>query len=130
MERLTERLTEASQALATLQALLSPRNDIERDAAILRFSYTFEAVWKAARQYLADIEQDDVASPGSTIRRCRAHGILSDVQADAAMNVAKDRNFIVHIYREGLAKELAARLPLHAALMATWLAALRARVTA
>ena len=39
-----ERLAEAEQALSTLTELLPARSVVERDAAILRFAYTFEAV--------------------------------------------------------------------------------------
>jgi hypothetical protein len=50
VERLNERLADADRALVSLQELVSSptRGVIERDAAIMRFAYTFEAVWKAA----------------------------------------------------------------------------------
>jgi hypothetical protein len=53
VERLSERLTEARRALASLEELARrrERSVIERDAAIMRFAYTFEAVWKAAQLF-------------------------------------------------------------------------------
>ena len=58
MERLTERLATARAALATLHDLVRKpdRSKVERDAAIQRFEYTFEAVWKAAQLYLREVE--------------------------------------------------------------------------
>jgi hypothetical protein len=67
VERLNERLAEARAALATLQDLVEKqwRSAVERDAAIMRFAYTFEAVWKAAQRYLIDREGLDVGREGA-----------------------------------------------------------------
>lgn len=64
MERLNERLGVASRALKSFNELanLANPNAIERDAAIQRFEYTFEAVWKAVKLYLNAVEGIDVAS--------------------------------------------------------------------
>jgi hypothetical protein len=50
MEGVKERLQIARKALNTLRELTDkPKlSTVERDAAIQRFEYTFEAVWKAA----------------------------------------------------------------------------------
>ncbi|SEA91664.1 Nucleotidyltransferase substrate binding protein like [Thalassobacillus cyri] len=73
MERLHQRLEAAEKALASFEKLatLKNPNDVERDAAIQRFEFSFEASWKAAKQYLYDIEGVDVGSPKSVIRSCR-----------------------------------------------------------
>ena len=57
MERLSERLAEAAIALASLDELVrrTSRSVVERDAA-MRFTYTFEAVWKTAQRYLYEHE--------------------------------------------------------------------------
>ena len=56
MERLRQRLDIARQALASLKALLPlDVTPVVRDAAIQRFEYTFEAVWKAAQRYLISV---------------------------------------------------------------------------
>jgi hypothetical protein len=58
VERLTERLAVARRALGTLQEVLNLQHPsrVERDAAIQRFEYTCEAVWKAAQRYLQEVE--------------------------------------------------------------------------
>ena len=65
MERLKERFGVAQRALANLREVLAETNPlvIVRDAAIQRFEYTFEAVWKAGQEFLRTQEGIDVGSP-------------------------------------------------------------------
>ena len=132
MARLETRLAEAGAALATLEEVIGRADQslIERDGAILRLIYTFEAVWKACQQVLADREGVAVASPNSTIRAARRLGWLSDEDAQAAITVGRDRNLAVHMYRGEIGAEIARRLAAHAALLRRWLTALRARAEA
>ena len=132
MARLETRLAEAGAALATLEEVIGRADQslIERDGAILRLIYTFEAVWKACQQVLADREGVVVASPNSTIRAARRLGWLSDEDAQAAITIGRDRNLAVHMYRGEIGAEIARRLAAHAALLRRWLAALQARAEA
>ena len=129
MDRLSERLTDAVRALASLQELASraARSTVERDAAIMRFAYTFEAVWKAAQQLLDVAEGLDVGSPKQCVRAARRVGLLTDEQAEAALQMADDRNLTVHVYREAVARDIDSRLSAHAATLAVWLAAMQRR---
>jgi hypothetical protein len=53
MEKLKERLQSCETALTTLdEALHLPFSVIVRDAAIQRFEYSFESVWKLLKGYL------------------------------------------------------------------------------
>jgi len=132
MERLDRRLAEASAALATLHELAGKRERtlVERDSAILRLIYSFEAVWKACQQLLGEREDIEVASPNTAIRAARRLGWLSDADAQAAMAVGRDRNLAVHMYRGEIGAEIAAHLAAHAQLLRRWLAALQRRATA
>ena len=127
MERLSERLAEAETALASFNELVhrTDRSVVERDAAIMRFTYTFEAVWKTAQRYLYEHEGLDVGSPKQAIRASRRIGLVTDEQAEAALRMADDRNLVVHVYREAVARDLDSRLPAHAATLAAWLTAMR-----
>lgn len=80
MERLKERLPVAQRALKTLKELadIASPTTIERDAAIQRFEYSFEATWKTAKRYLSVVEGIDAASPKSVIRASRKVGLFSD----------------------------------------------------
>jgi uncharacterized protein YutE (UPF0331/DUF86 family) len=129
MAGLERRLTEAEAALATLDEAASRASQslMERDSAILRLIYTFEAVWKACQHLLAEREGIEVASPNGAIRAARRLGWLPDADADAAMKIGRDRNLAVHMYRGRIGEEIAERLGRHAALLHRWLDALRER---
>ena len=106
---------------------MAPRSDIERDSAILRLVYTFEAVWKSCQATLQQYENIEVASPNATIRAARRVGWLSDADAEGAITIGKDRNLAVHMYRGQLGDEIEGSLARHAALLRRWLGALRRR---
>ena len=128
MERLYERLNTAEKALmrfAEAMAVINP-NDLERDATIQRFEFTFEALWKAAKLFLLVHEGIDAASPKSVIRACRESGILTEQEAGQALIMADDRNLTVHMYNEPLAVEIYSRLRVHYPVMCQWLAAMKA----
>jgi uncharacterized protein YutE (UPF0331/DUF86 family) len=126
VERLSERLAGARRALASFEELVTrrERSVIERDAAIMRFAYTFEAVWKAAQLYLYEHEGLEIGSPKQSIRASRGVGLLSDEQAQSALSMTDDRNLVVHVYRDAVAADLDTRLHLHATTLAAWLAAM------
>ena len=65
MERLKQKVESARKALKTLTELLDSRSPtvVERDAAIQRFEYTFEAAWKAGNAFLREIEGLEIGSP-------------------------------------------------------------------
>jgi nucleotidyltransferase substrate binding protein (TIGR01987 family) len=129
MERLVQRLDMARKALGTFEEVMqieSP-SSIERDAAIQRFEYTFEAMWKAAKQVLLDIEGVDVASPKGVIRTCREVQLLNEEEAIEALQMVDDRNLTVHTYNEALSLEIYSRLPLYVSFFRTWLHRLQER---
>jgi len=113
---LATRLAEAEAALATLDEALekSVHSLLERDGAILRLIYSFEAVWKACQQLLAEREAIAAGSPNATVRAARRLGWLSDEDARAA-------------YRGEIGAEIAGRLAGHVALLRRWLEALQRR---
>jgi len=126
LERLRQRITLAHHALATLQELTGkPKlSVVERDAALQRFEYTFEAVWKAVQLYLREIEGLEVGSPKAAARASLQSKLLDEPETRSVLMMADDRNLTVHTYNEALAEEIAARIPGHAKLLQTWLARL------
>jgi nucleotidyltransferase substrate binding protein (TIGR01987 family) len=123
VERLTERCQTARRALALLEELaarpqLSP---LERDAAIQRFEYSFESVWKAVQLYLREVEGLVVGSPKRAARASLESQLLNEDETRRALAMIDDRNQTVRTYNEELAKALAARLPQHACLLRSWL---------
>ncbi|HWD57520.1 MAG TPA: nucleotidyltransferase substrate binding protein [Stellaceae bacterium] len=129
MERVERRLAEAAAALATLDDAVAGASLslVERDAAILRLIYTFEAVWKSCQAILGQYENVEAASPNAAIRGARRLGWLSDEDAEAAKRLGQDRNLAVHLYRSELGAEIEHRLAGHAAVLRRWLDALKQR---
>jgi hypothetical protein len=130
MERLDRRLAEAAAALAILDELAgkSERTLVERDGAVLRLIYSYEAVWKACQKVLAALENVSAASPNASIRAARALGWLSD--EDAAIKLGQERNLAVHMYRDQVGQQIEGHLAAHAALLRRWLEALQRRAAA
>lgn len=108
MERLTQRINSAERALDSLNQLviIEKPNEIERDAAIQRFEFSFEACWKAAKQFLYDIEGMDIASPKGVIRSLREVNLLSEEDTILGLNMVNDRNLTVHTYNEEVAVKI------------------------
>ena len=127
MERLKERLGVAQKALATLQEVLAETNPtvILRDAAIQRFEYTFEAVWKTGQEFLRSHEGLDVGSPKGTVRGLFQTGYLNARQAELGLKMVDDRNLTSHTYSEGLSEQIFEELPKYAALMQSCLSVIK-----
>ena len=126
MERVKERLAVARQALKTFEEILrEPKTSIVRDAAIQRFEYTFETIWKAAQSYLKVMESLDAGSPKSAMRSSHQVGLLTEEQARCALAMADDRNLTVHTYNEALAEKIYSNLFQYAPLMESWLSAMQ-----
>ncbi|WP_205621078.1 nucleotidyltransferase substrate binding protein [Salsuginibacillus kocurii] len=107
MEGLRQRLEVAETILASFQqlALLTNPSEIERDAAIQRFEFSFEACWKAAKQFLYDMEGLDVGSPKGVVRSCREVQLLDEEEAMLALEMVNDRNLpSIHITKKWLTK--------------------------
>lgn len=131
MARLTERIADAEKALCRLAEVLAidEPGSIERDAAIQRFEFSFEATWKAARNFLLDHEGIDAASPKNVIRVCREIGLLTDDDAVLALQMADDRNLSVHTYNEPLAVKIYSRLPRYHTLLTELLTGMQKKLS-
>lgn len=127
MGRSGERIAAARKAMSAFQEVMQIEEPtaIERDAAIQRFEFTFEAVWKAAKEVLFEREGMDVGSPKGAIRSCREVGVLTQEQAIIALEMADDRNLTVHTYNEKLAIEIYSRLRTYRDILMCWLEGLR-----
>lgn len=94
MERLLERINSAEKALSSFaeHVDLKEPSSVERDAIIQRFKFSFEACWKAAKQYLYDIEGINVASSKGVMRSLRENSILDEDEAVKGIGMVDDRN--------------------------------------
>jgi nucleotidyltransferase substrate binding protein (TIGR01987 family) len=128
VDRLNQRLEQAGRALKSLQALagLSEPSLVERDAAIQRFEYTVEAVWKAAKAVLSERYGVELASPKPVVRACAQNGLLEESDARVAMDMIDDRNLTAHTYNEELAAAIFGGLAGYTALLGRWLDSMNA----
>lgn len=125
MEQLTLRLQIARQALLKLkEALALPFSEIVRDAAIQRFEFSFETLWKASQAYLREVEGIDTGSPKSVVRSLLNSHLFNEDDAAALMDIIDERNLTVHTYNEATAQGVFEKLPQYAELMDRWLSAM------
>ncbi len=91
------------------EILQEKKTEIARDAAILRFEFTFDVAWKALKEYLENRKNVMVASPGDCFREAYRTGVIE--YKATWLKMAKARNEAVHTYKEALAKALYKKLP-------------------
>jgi nucleotidyltransferase substrate binding protein (TIGR01987 family) len=106
-ERFSERQTAVLNAAARLEEVATlPETDIVRDAAIQRFEFTFELVWKTLQLYL-EHEGLESAGPRAVIKRAFVMRLISDEdEADIWFQMLDDRNLTSHAYDETLATRI------------------------
>lgn len=118
MEKLTALGADANRALSTLRAILETEfSVIVRDAAIQRFEYTFEVVWKLTSEHVKVHEGVLSNSPKSCFRNAFQAGLLDEEETVLALEMTDDRNRTVHTYHEAVATAIFARLPDYSRLM-------------
>ncbi|WP_416148293.1 HI0074 family nucleotidyltransferase substrate-binding subunit [Salipaludibacillus sp. HK11] len=122
MERLRQRLKSAEKALTSFRqlAMLKNPSEVERDASIQRFEFSYEACWKAAKQYLFDMEGLYIGSPKGVIRSSREVNLLNEKEAITALNMVNDRNLTVHTYNEEVAEKIQANIEEYYHLLELW----------
>ncbi|MDL1909289.1 DUF86 domain-containing protein [Chloroflexi bacterium CFX6] len=123
MERVKERLNVARKALSTLRELTdkSKLTEVERDAAIQRFEYTFEAAWKTAQLYLSEAEGLTANSPKSAVRASWQVGLFDEKTAQTALRMVEARNLTVHTYNEKLAQSVYRQIKGYVDVLEVWL---------
>ena len=99
-------------ALLTLdEVLMMEWSRVVRDAAIQRFEYCFELVWKLIKRRLK-LDGIEANSPRQAIRHAFETGYIEDV--DFWFELLEDRNLTTHTYNAEIADkvfESAKRLP-------------------
>jgi nucleotidyltransferase substrate binding protein (TIGR01987 family) len=103
-ERFSERQAAVLNAVARLcEAVTLPETDIVRDAAIQRFEFTIELVWKTLQLYL-EYEGLESSGPRAVLKRAFVMRLIPDLdEADVWLRMLDDRNLTSHAYDETLA---------------------------
>lgn len=104
MEKASLQLEDLKKALKKLkEALELPDNEINRDATIQRFEFTFELAWKLM-QNIAQENSPNVYGPKNAIREAAQLGLITD--PEKWFEYLKKRNLASHTYNEEQAKEV------------------------
>jgi nucleotidyltransferase substrate binding protein (TIGR01987 family) len=114
VEKLDLKHNDAARALDALRDILvEPYSVIVRDAAIQRFEFTFEAVWKFVREFLKSREGIVCNSPKSCFRELFSVGSLSEEETLVLLEMTDDRNLTSHTYKEEVSQLIYNKLPLY-----------------
>lgn len=113
------RLRNYSRALASLESALDYRQgqlfepgkaqlEMERQARIKAFEYTFELGWKTLKDLLEEDGNTGLTGSKSVIRLAAQVGFLPDAQI--WMDMVADRNLTAHTYDPGIAERVLGRI--------------------
>lgn len=126
MEKLALKIQSAEKALKALQEVLDfGNNAVLRDAAIQRFEFTVEAVWKALKLYLQDQEGVMANSPKAVFREALVVGLINEEETIEFLGMIEARNSTVHTYNETLAMAIAKEIPKYYGLMLKLMVAIK-----
>ena len=89
-------------------ALAAPKTDLNRDASIQRFEFTFELAWKTMRRILK-YKGILINSPRDTIREAAKEGFIQDPKKWFLF--LENRNLTSHVYNEDVAEKIYSALP-------------------
>jgi len=111
VERLNLKYQDALRAIGTLKEILQePFSVIIRDAAIQRFEFTFEALWKFLKEYLKEQEGLICNSPKACFRELFSLGLLNEPETIKLMEMTDDRNMTSHTYKEEVSQIIYSKL--------------------
>ncbi|RJP21265.1 MAG: nucleotidyltransferase [Candidatus Omnitrophota bacterium] len=128
MEKLNEQIKTYARAVNTLkEAVEMPFSVIVRDAAIQRFEYTFETMWKLLKQYLKEIEGLVCNSPKSCFRFAFQNGLIPFGDIETFLQMTDDRNSTSYTYIEAIADAIYRKLPAYLKRMELLLETIRDR---
>ena len=118
MERLRLKFEDAARAKRTLEEILQePFSVIIRDAAIQRFEFTFEALWKFLKEYLREKEGIICNSPKSCFREIFSLGLLNEEEVIGFLEMTDVRNLTSHTYKEEVSQLIFSKLPVYFSLL-------------
>lgn len=118
MEKIELKYKDVLKAIDTLDAII--REDysiIVRDAAIQRFEYTFEALWKFLKAYLNEQSGIIENSPKGCFRTIFSLGFLTEEETVKFLQMTDRRNETSHTYKEEVAEIIFKEIPEYYRLM-------------
>lgn len=107
--KLDVQLVQYEKTVAKLADVLKhPKNGFICDAAVLRFKYTFELIWKTIQTFL-EKQGIEARSPRESLREAFQAGLIDE--NPLWMKTIELRNLVSHTYNEKIAEEIYKGLP-------------------
>lgn len=104
MTKLHSLMQDLKKANTQLKKVLKLKpNEVQRDAAIQRFEFTFELCWKTMQEHIRN-HGLDCKSPKSCIRTAAQIDLIKN--PETWIEYLNSRNSIAHVYNEKLANEV------------------------
>jgi nucleotidyltransferase substrate binding protein (TIGR01987 family) len=112
-ETLLNKLSDFEKAVQTFDIVLAINhpNDIEKDAAIQRFGYTYEAAWKCIKMFVEYQGGKDIKGSRDAFKEAFRFELINE--ESLWENMLIDRNTTVHTYDVDAAREIFVRLPVY-----------------
>ncbi len=111
MDYLEEKSKQLESALERWRESLDAEfSDLNRDAAIQRFEFSVELLWKTLKLYLEEKEKINCYSPRSCFREVKNIFNLSEEEVEKCLQMVEDRNLASHLYSEKMANNLYKKL--------------------
>lgn len=110
-ERFNQRRCELHEAVGRLHEVFSlPESPVIRDAAIHRFEFTFELLWKTLKLYL-EHQGLETGGPRATLKLAFEHGLIPTREEGGFwLAMLEDRNRTTPTYSEEIAIRIFAHL--------------------
>jgi len=106
------------------EALDAEKTELNRDAAIQRFEFSYELMWKSIKKELA-LAGLTCASPKACFKEAFSQGWIDE--ESPWIEMLNDRNLTTHTYDEVLAEKVYLALPLYYQLMTQMLGVLHSQ---
>lgn len=107
---------------ATKMLVFMANNQLEqvlRDSLLLRFKYCVDLFLRYLNNYLEVIIQTppDFNGPKPVIRAALKAQLLSEADTETLLKMIESRNMTSHIYKEEIADQISASIPMHYKIM-------------
>ena len=117
---LEKRLTDLIIAFSRLEEAFHKTKNVPedmypffRDAAIQRFEFTVELLWKVIKEFLKKKEGVEYRSPKGCAREFFSAGYLSEEEVKLLLEMIDDRNLTSHTHHEEVAEKIFRDLKLY-----------------
>lgn len=104
-DKLKSQISQLTKALARLKEALSfAETDMNKDATIQRFEFSFELCWKVMQGIVQEKGLEEVLTPRDSIRTAAQLKLIENVEL--WFDFLKDRNLSSHLYDESVSKNI------------------------